>query len=103
MGVGLIDVHASPTWGRGIQALSAVLEREHDTRPWAEPDDDAKTLEVSLPWGGRILAPAAAVVRWRGDAVLILAAGVVRIVTPAGEVMLDPSEQSALLAYWSDI
>ncbi|WP_395640352.1 hypothetical protein [Pseudolysinimonas sp.] len=102
MGTSVIDVHASPTWGHGSQTLAGVLEREHAVQPWEEPEE-ARPLRVHLPWGTSVYAPSTSVVRWRGDAVLILALGVVRIVTESGEIVLDDSERDALKAHWVDL
>lgn len=99
----VIDVTEGPTWGHGLQTLAQVLEREHIVVPWVEPIEEPRPLSVRLPWGGELLAPANAVVRWRGDCVLILAMGVVRVVTARGEIILDAAEEIALRAAWPSL
>jgi hypothetical protein len=106
-------IHAphATTWGHGRATLAAVLERDHQIQPWDDepipkPSGTTRTLydPTRVVLGSSVyLVSHHAAVRHRGDAVLLQDRGRIHVLTERGEIVLDPSEEHALRAWWSDL
>jgi hypothetical protein len=99
--VSIIDTTAGPTWGHGRRTLADVLEREHDIRGWT--DDTGKDAARLVVGESVYYINGLAAVRHRDGVAVLHDRGRVRVLTEHGEVLLDPSEEITLRAWWSDL